>query len=197
MIGIAFSSLSKNQTHQSRLEALTQDAEERAKQEKEEWELAVGEDGDGGSAVRLHSQDADWTASRPIPAKSRKVLAQKKAMREEKPTEKQTRGGAPVNKKPSGNKHVEGWASWADGKQDKDNYDTKVDSTTLKATNGKPETKPNHIPNAASFGDPIVESRQPPKPSENTTLPSQFTERMAYLDIDDDEDGGGVTIVYR
>ena len=231
MIGIAFSSLVKNYNHQSRLETLTKDAEERANQEAEEWEQAVEERGDGGLAVHLNPQEP----VRAIPAKSKKVLALEKASRLKKRAEEGAKSRMVVSN--GNNEKVGNWASWADinnsngkgqvdkwgsredGKKEGDASSQNVQTIIPEDANGGqrnedasnknaniviPEsrnevhqnkaTSVNQI-TAAAMGDTIVEPPEKVKPRTTEKLPSHFTERMAFLDMDDDE--GGVTIVYK
>ena len=192
LLGIAFSSLASHgfrqrntlATQTARLEAAAKEAQDRAKGDNEEWELAKGEGGDGGHAVALPKRGADTSAGKGEGYKvnSDKVVAREKAMMEKKKAEE---GAASRLLASMAEKFTNGNGARGDhegvewnGKKVKGVADSKNLSGTYVSVPGDLHHR--------------QENEKPESPSE---LPAQFAERMAYLDEDDDE--GGVSLVYR
>lgn len=197
MIGITFASLAATHARlatahaerTARLDTVAKEAQDRVKEDSDEWELAAGEGGDGGSAVRLPRRDPEWEALGPIPAKSKKVVAKEKAVRERKRAEQGaasrllalnesglTHGNALGGKKPNGKQQ--------NGK------------VFPSRNSNQNESIPNNKLNTGTLGDTNGKQRAKQDPAEKQELPSQFTERLAFLDMDDDEEGG-VSLVYK
>ena len=182
LLGIAFASLASKHTRQrntleaqtARLETATKEAQDRVEEDNEEWELAQGEGGDGGNAVGIPRRETDTLMKAgAYKAKSEKVVAREKAVRERKRAE-------------------EGAASRL--------LSSMADKFT--SSNGVEGEKDGHVPEnqqlAATYattpGD-LHDQEKNEKPTVGSEFPPLFTERMAYLDVDDDD--GGVSLVYK
>lgn len=197
MVGIAFASLVATAARlatahaelTARLDTVAKEAQDRVKEDSDEWELATGEGGDGGSAVPLPRRDPELEARGPIPAKSKKVVAKEKAVRERNRAEQGAasrllalndsglmNGNASGGKKPNG---------------------TRPNGKVIPSRNSKQNGSiPNDSLGTGTPGDTNGTQRAKQNPTKKQELPSQFTERLAFLDIDNDEEGG-VSLVYK
>lgn len=196
MIGITFASLTATHPRQAtalaertaRLDTVAKEAQDRVKEDSDEWEVAAGEGGDGGTAVRLPRRDSDWEALGPIPAKSKKVVAKEKAVRERKRAEQ---GAASrllaLNESESTDSN-----GWKGKEQDGIQQNGKVMSSLKSNQN---ENISNNAPNPTTLENKNGEKQEQKDPTTKQQLPSQFTSRLAFLDIDNDE--GGVSLVYK
>ncbi len=208
MIGITFASLATNNSHQAtapanraaRLETVAKEAQDRVKEDSEEWELATGEGGDGGQAVRLPRPDPDWEALGPIPAKSKKAVAKEKAVREKKRVEQgaASRVAASVGSGSAGSHGSNGKGQNGKSISKPNGNKTKkfpTNKATPEHTNGQHQThnQPANLGNT----NPIPQTQNQNQPVKTQDLPTHFAERMAFLDMDDDDDEGGVTLVYK
>ena len=177
MIGIAFAGLANNRNREAttraeqaiRLENVAKEAQDHVKEDSEEWKLAEGEGGDGGSAVGLprRNEGAEQKQLGVFAAKDEKTVAKEKVEREKMRVEL---GAAGSSLGSAGDRAVGGNNSYSSPK-----------SKPAVATCAPP---PSHTQQESEHPEP------------NTELSTQFTQRMAYLDLDDDDEGG-VSIVYR
>lgn len=194
MIGITFASLATTQSRQAtayaertaRLENAAKEAQDRVKDDSDEWELAAGEGGDGGSAVRLPRRDAEWEALGPIAGKPKKLVAKEKAVKERKRAEQGATSrllASKVNGSTNGN-----------GLKVKEQNEKAISSLNGNQNKDVSHSKPNAAWDTTP-ANPSGGQQENAEPAEKQELPSQFTERLAFLDMDDDE--GGVSLVYK
>ena len=192
LLGITFTSLASRYTRQrnalasqtARLETVAKEAQDRVKEDSEEWELAEGGGGDGGNAVGIPRRDADTLKSREgYKAKTDKVVAREKALRDRKKADEGAAG-----------RILASLTSTWDNDTPSNEKKKEVTETNGKHDNDMPSN--NHLAATYATTPGILQNRQEnEKPMIGPELPPQFAERTAYLDVDDDE--GGVSIVYR
>ena len=201
MIGLAFAGLATKRERQAHsaeqsahLETVAREAQDRVKEGSEEWELAEGEGGDGGSAVGLPRRDSAAGDVEPAKAgkagKAGKAVAQEKVAREEKRAEQGAAGQLADSTwsreaSSNGSEGKEKVARTISGRNDNQDEAIIFNNTV----NAASATHPADI-------DSVHQEQKHEQPIEKKELPSQFTTRMAFLDMDDDDEGG-VTVVWK